>query len=323
MSGSKRRGGKTAGPARAGRTRAKDLAATSWVLVTSPGGVPSGSPIEVDGSSDVMETDAARPLSIGRHSFRVVVDNMAWEATAQIGTGGTRGNPIRVMLARAGAPVQTLSVLRPAGGPDAGLVIAAAGKPADVRTVVYVHGIGNKPPASVLRCQWDTALFAHGMGDRSRIAYWVDRDRYPRPLDGTCGDGDLVSSDDDEASTAAILALGTGVTRLVGTAREDEAITRTINALTPDAGRRATLRSIAEKATAAADARAETDTVPLPGSTGARILPFGEETRRMLARLLTRAFLPDVHDFMFDDAKRDRMTDCCGNGLRVEASLSS
>src|SRR4051794_15328470 len=230
MSGSKRKGGKAASPAGAGSTRAKDIAATSWVLVASPGGVATGSPVEVDGESDVMETDTPRPLSIGRHGFRVVAGNAVWEATMQIQAGGTPGKPIRVGLARAGA-AQAFSILRSAGGPDAGSVIAATGKPADVRTVVYVHGIGNKPPASVLRCQWDLALFAHGMGDRSRMAYWVDRDRYPRPLDGTCGDADLISSDDDEASTAAILSLGAGVTRLVGAAREDEAIARTIDAL--------------------------------------------------------------------------------------------
>lgn len=316
MSGSTRKGGKAAPPAPAGRTSAKDIAATSWVLVPSPGEVPSRSSIEVDGDSDVMETDVARPLSIGRHSFRVVTSDAAWEATAQIGAGGGAGNPVRVSLGRAGATTRSLAVLRASGSPDAGSIIAATGKPADVRTVVYVHGIGNKPVASVLRCQWDTALFAHDMGDRSRMAYWVDRDRYPRPLDATCGDGDLVAPDDDEASTAAILSLGTGETRLFGAARENEAIQRTIDALTPDEERRATLRSIAEKAIMAADARAGTDAVPLPGGTSARILPFGEETRRMLARLLTRAFLPDVHDFMFDAAKRQHMTDALRQRLQ-------
>ncbi|MFL7980806.1 serine peptidase, partial [Xanthomonas vasicola] len=31
------------------------------------------------------------------------------------------------------------------------------------RTVIYIHGIGNKPPADVLRCQWDKALFGRPM----------------------------------------------------------------------------------------------------------------------------------------------------------------
>lgn len=315
MSGSKRKASKTALPvAQAGQTQAKDVAASSWVLVPSPGGVPPSYPVDVDGEADVMRTNTPRPISIGQHDFTLEMGNESWNASQQIDRGGTFGNPVRVGLARTRTAAQALSILKPNSG--AGSVIAAVGKPADVRTVVYVHGIGNKAPASVLRCQWDTALFTHGMGDRSRMAYWVDRDRYPRPLDSTCGDGDLVATDDDEASTAAILSLGTGATQLFGAAREDEAIQRTINALTPDEGRRDTLRSIAAKATAAADVRADKDATGVPGSTSARILPFGEETRRMLARLLTRAFLPDVHDFMFDDAKRQHMTDALRQRLQ-------
>src|SRR5262245_16624769 len=61
------------------------------------------------------------------------------------------------------------------------------------RTVIYVHGIGNKPPASVLKCQWDLALFGTRLGDRSRLAYWVNRHRYPVPLPETCEDGDKVT----------------------------------------------------------------------------------------------------------------------------------
>ena len=64
-------------------------------------------------------------------------------------------------------------------------------------TVVYIHGIGNKPPADVLKCQWDRALFGVEQGDRSRMAYWVDRGRYPTPLDTTCASGDQVRVDDD------------------------------------------------------------------------------------------------------------------------------
>src|SRR5262245_41918997 len=58
------------------------------------------------------------------------------------------------------------------------------------RLVVYVHGIGNKPRESVLRCQWDTALFGVNMGDRTRMAYWVNRNRYPIPEAGDCAGAD-------------------------------------------------------------------------------------------------------------------------------------
>ena len=57
------------------------------------------------------------------------------------------------------------------------------------QTIVYVHGIGNKPPASVLQGQWDHALFGFDLGARSRLAYWVNREYYPLPTHATCGTG--------------------------------------------------------------------------------------------------------------------------------------
>jgi hypothetical protein len=57
--------------------------------------------------------------------------------------------------------------------------------------VLYVHGIANKPPASVLKCQWDLRLFDVRLGQRSRMAYWVNRRRYPIPLADTCTGSDF------------------------------------------------------------------------------------------------------------------------------------
>src|SRR6188768_464406 len=54
------------------------------------------------------------------------------------------------------------------------------------RTILYVHGIGNKPPADILKCQWDDALFGFNLGERSRLAYWVNRITYPEPSKATC-----------------------------------------------------------------------------------------------------------------------------------------
>ena len=42
---------------------------------------------------------------------------------------------------------------------------------AKAKTLIYIHGIGNKPEESVLRCQWDHALLGFGLGERSRMAY--------------------------------------------------------------------------------------------------------------------------------------------------------
>ncbi|MBC6961924.1 MAG: serine peptidase, partial [Nitrosomonas sp.] len=65
-------------------------------------------------------------------------------------------------------------------------ILNKEGSSPEVGTIVYIHGIGNKPVASILKCQWDTALFGAPMGDRTRMAYWVDRNRYPKPKDASC-----------------------------------------------------------------------------------------------------------------------------------------
>lgn len=309
MSGSKRKRIGSSGSG-TGRARVLDVGESSWVVVRSPDGIPPQTAVEIDGAPNAMRTEVPLPLSVGRHEFRIETGDRTWDATVAIGPGGSQSNPRSVRLPRAGGGAGAFSILRPT---DAlGSVIAAAGQPAEVRTVVYVHGIGNKPPAAVLRCQWDNALFGHEMGDRSRMAYWVDRDRYPKPLVATCGQGDLVSIDDDEASTAAILALSEDVSHLTGAAREEEAIQRTIRALTPDEDQRATLRTIAARTVGAADDRA----MLLPGMVAAKIIPLPEGARRAVARLLTRAFLPDVHDFLFDPAKRQTMEDALLDRLR-------
>jgi subtilisin family serine protease len=46
---------------------------------------------------------------------------------------------------------------------------AAAGTP-----IVYIHGIGSKPPPAQLKLQWDLALFGRDMGPGTVMAYWAD-----------------------------------------------------------------------------------------------------------------------------------------------------
>lgn len=180
---------------------------------------------------------------------------------------------------------------------------SAAPKPigarSDVNTVVYVHGIGNKPPAAVLKCQWDTALFGGPIGDRSRMAYWVNREYYPTPLKETCASGDLIDLDDDEASTSVIMALAAGEP-----GNERKAIDREIKALTRDPERRAFLEKIARHMIAKADAvEAEVKT----RSVDAKIFPLPRFARLLLASQLTRAFLRDVNDFLFVSERREAM----------------
>src|SRR5215207_5533491 len=78
-----------------------------------------------------------------------------------------------------------------AGTGDAPEVNDAAAPHSGAATLIYVHGIGNKPPASILKAQWDRALFEFDLGERSRMAYWVDRDRYPVPVNDVTTGGDF------------------------------------------------------------------------------------------------------------------------------------
>ena len=179
-------------------------------------------------------------------------------------------------------------------GNQAPLAIGAKG----ARTVVYVHGIGNKPEQAVLKCQWDTALFGHAMGDRTRLAYWVNREYYPTPEDATCATPDHVRVDDDEISTRAIMALARGER-----GDEREAIAREIEALAQNPRQKDALERIAARLL---ERGGDTVQSSAPGSVGARILPF-EWLRRFIAPKLTRAFLRDVNDFLYAEDRRKAM----------------
>ncbi|TVV76041.1 S8 family peptidase [Sphingomonas solaris] len=177
-----------------------------------------------------------------------------------------------------------------------------AARPVSPRTIIYVHGIANKPPSSVLKCQWDTALFGAELGDRSRMCYWVNRDFYPVPLDETCGDPDLVRVDDQEVSTRAVIALATAEP---GT--ETLAIEREVEALADNnSERRRVLQRIAERVVAGGDEFGEGGS-DLFGPVSAKVLPLPAFLRRILAGKLTRAFLRDVNDFLYVDARRHAM----------------
>ncbi|MGE5160917.1 MAG: S8 family serine peptidase, partial [Betaproteobacteria bacterium] len=159
-----------------------------------------------------------------------------------------------------------------------------AGRPPAVGTVVYIHGIGNKPAASVLKCQWDRALFGAEMGDRTRLAYWVDRERYPSPEAATCADGETLRAPEPE---------WTGIGGASVKSSRPEA------PLSPADRRR--LDAIAAKMLAAG-------APPKSGDKRARVLPF-EPVRSIVTRLITRLFLHDVRDFLFDAERRGRMGD--------------
>ncbi len=158
--------------------------------------------------------------------------------------------------------------------------LAADGAAPEVGTVVFVHGIGNKPEASILKCQWDTALFGSPMGDRTRMGYWVNRERYPIPEPGSCAGGDTLG----EGDGPGIRALGEGVL--------DEEV-----ALTKEQ----------QKSYDALEKRLVAHLAKGGAGPGAKALPLPEGLRRWTTKLLTKIFLKDVRDFLYVPAERERM----------------
>lgn len=163
-------------------------------------------------------------------------------------------------------------------------------------TVVYVHGIGNKPLASVLKCQWDMALFGVRLGDRSCMAYWVNREYYPVPLDDTCEKGDTINT---KALPFSLRAAAVG-----GSTHSTELVDDEIKAITSDAKRRAVLRRIAAKMmTPPRPPTAEIGTRDLR----AKVIPLPAPVRDLIAGQLTAMFLHDVHDFLYVKERREAM----------------
>jgi len=167
---------------------------------------------------------------------------------------------------------------------------------AEAEVVVYVHGILNKPEPAVLKCQWDTALFGIDMGDRTRMAYWVNRAYYPTPLDETCGQGDRVVMRPEEQAIVRTLGLAPRDT-------DQEWLSDHLDELDASRADRARLASIGRKVLARATPTERRRT----RGYGARVLPFPSPIRRWLTRLLTGALLRDVNDFLFHEDRRDAM----------------
>src|SRR5690349_8170951 len=105
---------------------------------------------------------------------------------------------------KAAAPSRTSIKARAADDTVAIAANEGTGQAGRARTIIYVHGIGNKPPADILKCQWDDALFGFNLGERSRLAYWVNRILYPEPSKATCKMSD--STQDVPQAEAGVLA---------------------------------------------------------------------------------------------------------------------
>ena len=166
----------------------------------------------------------------------------------------------------------------------AGIMAAAQGQ---ARTVIYVHGMGNKPGAEVLRCQWDHALFGRAMGERTRLAYWVSRERYPTPEPGTCGDRDQGPTI-NQAEQRILSALG------IEPRQRD--LLELADAVAGTAAEAAWLRTVLD----------ELGATRVPGQ-GPGTRGLLDKVNQILLRLISAALLQDIHDFFFDRKRREAM----------------
>ncbi len=170
-----------------------------------------------------------------------------------------------------------------------------------VQTVVYIHGINNHPDEPDLKRIWDNTLFGHPMGERTRMAWWVDRTRYPTPPD-----------DEEDAEQLQRQSLASGVRSLGAGAQDPFRATSSeplIQSLTDDAGEQAWLRSLDQGM--AATTRSKSPGIAMaPSAKG-----IDDVAWRSGSWLVTRLFLADVYDFFFDEARRQRMRQIFRNRL--------
>ncbi len=162
--------------------------------------------------------------------------------------------------------------------------VAAASNSGNARTVIYCHGIFDKPPEKQLRSEWDRALFGSDQGERSRMAYWVDRTRYP------------------EKKSAGTKALGIngGPPVLDANAMLAASI---VESDKPETSAKFTQSLEAELKKAAA--KSAVTNAPTVGP-GAKVIG-AKGFWTPITDGLTKVFLTDVNDFLFNTEKRNRM----------------
>jgi len=152
------------------------------------------------------------------------------------------------------------------------------------RTVIYCHGISNMPPEKLLRAEWDRALFGADQGERTRMAYWVDRARYPEP--------------------AGLAARAIGDDRAPLQASAAAQLTASIQASDNPAASQALVEALGPRLQAAA-IKAARKGQTLGGPAARSVEAQGLWSP--VTDLFTKAFLADVNDFLFNQGKRQRM----------------
>lgn len=165
------------------------------------------------------------------------------------------------------------------------------------RTVIYCHGISNMPPEGVLRSEWDRALFGADQGERTRMAYWVDRERYP------------------EAAGFTTRAIGDD--RATLQPGNEELLEASVRESDDPSESEAFVAALTQELNAAA-VKAAQQGEPMGGAAALSLEAKGLWSP--VTAMFTKAFLADVNDFLFNTSKRERMVKtvkdriCTGGG---------
>ncbi len=155
-------------------------------------------------------------------------------------------------------------------------------------SVVYIHGIGAKPRPSVLKRQWDEALFGRDLGGGSRLAYWADL-LHPVPL----------GPEDDELGAEDPRTIGLATAHLAGAGGVEG-----VEPLGPAA--RDYARAIQTRMLA-----------PLAAPRGPRGKVLPGPLRPIATALLTRLFIHDTAAYFYDETLRGAMRERLRAILRV------
>lgn len=172
------------------------------------------------------------------------------------------------------------------------------------KTIIYIHGLANKPPEHVLKSQWDRALFGFDLGERSRMAYWVNRDRHGPPL-GDTNDPDELAAMQPKAgfSTASLRSRTAG--------SDADALLPELPGGKDKAAQLASLKRLRDELLAGKSQTRK------PGSIGTKVLPLPKPVRDWITRGATELFLGDAYDLFYDESEQERMRASLINRLKT------
>ncbi len=173
-------------------------------------------------------------------------------------------------------------------------------------TIVYVHGNGNKVRESLLKREWDEALFGRDMGALSRMAYWASL-RYPQPLPDPAA-AEAVFDEIEVVPTSSLEAAPPAAAE-----PSEEFIAQTIREVQATEGATA-LEGVPEptgkdldgwlrRMTYSADALAAGENAEPPPASPFEVLPFPRSVRVAMFRKLVRRTFEDVHAYFFGGFK--------------------